>query len=250
MVLSELGWKDVDALSREVVVLIPTGSLEQHGPALPVSTDTLIVTAIAEAVEKRLPKKVLLTPTLWLGASGHHLGFAGTLSSRFDAYIAQIESIVDSLSPHGFHKFYVVNGHGGNESPNDIAVRNLKVRYPEALFGRAGYFPFCEKAIAAVSEGPLKEMHHSCEAETSLVMHLRPDLVKTDQLRNDGLAPETPLVGAVHHFDEITEQGSYGYAPLATAKKGQIIFEAAVKGLVQELEVFADGYVLRGIVGP
>src|SRR4051812_29303804 len=121
MKLAELTWPNVEALSREVVVVIPTGSLEQHGPHLPLFTDSLIVTAVANAVEQAIPDSILLTPTLWLGASGHHLRFPGSLSADFDSYEGAILSVVQSLLPHGFHKFYVLNGHGGNSSPNDVA---------------------------------------------------------------------------------------------------------------------------------
>lgn len=238
---------EVDAFSREAVVLIPTGSLEQHGPALPVFTDSLIVTAAAEAVESRLGPQVLLTPTLWMGASGHHIGFCGTLTADFGTYQAAIENVAESLLPHGFHKFYVLNGHGGNREPNGIAIRSLKARYPNAAFGHASYYDFAKNAVAEVMEGPLKELRHACEAETSLILHLHPDLVRRDKLRDDGLVSEPRVFGVTHHFDEITEQGSYGYATLATAEKGKIIFDAAVAGVVSEIGAIASGYVLRGV---
>ena len=102
MILSQMTWQEVEAIDREIVVVIPTGSLEQHGPHLPLFTDSLIATAVAEGVEKNLSGQVLLTPTLWLGASGHHLKFAGSLSADFDTYMGAIESVVESLIPHGF----------------------------------------------------------------------------------------------------------------------------------------------------
>ncbi len=246
MKLPDATWTDVEAFDREAVVVIPTGALEQHGPHLPLFTDTLIVTAVAESVERRLPGKVLLCPTLWMGASGHHLAFCGTLSADFDAYGVAIESVAESLIPHGYHKFYILNGHGGNREPNGIAVRKLKARHREATFGHASYYDFARDAVARVLEGPLKELRHACEAETSLMMHLHPHLVRLDKRRNDGLVTEPPLAGVVHHFDEITEQGSFGFSPLATAEKGRIIFGAAVDGSIAEIETLANGYVLRG----
>jgi len=238
---------DVEGFGREAVVLIPTGSLEQHGPGMPVFTDTLIVTAVAEAAEAQLTSQVLLTPTLWLGASGHHLGFCGTLSADFDTYIGAIENVVESLIPHGFHRFYVLNGHGGNKEPNGIAMRKLKARHVEATFGHSSYYDFAKTAVAETLEGPLKELRHACEAETSLILHLYPHLVRRDKLRDDGLAPEPKIVGLVHHFDEVTEQGSYGFATLATSEKGEKIFSAAVAGVTSEIEGIANGYFLRGL---
>lgn len=247
MILSRMTWQEVEALSREIVVLTPTGSLEQHGPHLPLFTDSMIATAVAEAVEKGLPTKVLLTPTLWMGASGHHLAFPGTISASFETYEGAMISLVESLMPHGFRKFYFLNGHGGNTEPNGVALRKLKARYGNALFAHLGYFALITDEIAAVLDGPAKDMRHACEAEASLIMHLHPDLVRKDKLRDDGLRTEPPVKGAVLHFDEFTEQGSLGYATLATPEKGKKIFEAAARASIQEIERFADGFVLVGI---
>ncbi|HZH99375.1 MAG TPA: creatininase family protein [Fimbriimonadaceae bacterium] len=246
MKLAHATWKEVEAFSREAVVLIPTGSLEQHGAHLPLITDTLIATSVAEAVEARLRDHVVLSPTLWLGASGHHLAFPGSLSATMAGYGESLKAVCQSLIPHGFTKFFVINGHGGNTEPNGIALRELKASHPALTFGHSGYFSLIADEIKPLMEGPAKEMRHACEAETSLVMHLRPELVRTELRRNDGLVPDPPLVGMVHHFDEMTEEGSFGYATFATAAKGKAIFEAAVEAMTRQIEVLANGYVLTG----
>jgi creatinine amidohydrolase len=248
MTLAHLTWPEVEALDREIVVVIPTGSLEQHGPHLPLFTDTILSTSVAEAVEKLAPELMLVTPPVWLGASGHHLAFPGSLSASFGTYIGAVQDIVESLIPHGFRKFYLLNGHGGNTEPNGIALRELKAEYPNCVFAHKGYFQCIPPELtASVMEGPLKEIKHACEAEASLMMHLRPELVRMDKLRDDGLLPEPPVQGAVLHFDEMTEQGSFGYATLATSVKGERLFKAAVEGVLQQIRYFAEGFVLRGI---
>lgn len=247
MILSQMTWQDVSALSRDVVILVPTGSLEQHGPHLPLFTDSLIATAVAQGVEKNLPDQVVLAPTLWMGASGHHLAFPGTISASFEAYEGAIISLVESLLPHGFRKFYFLNGHGGNTEPNGVALRKLKARFGNALFGHLGYFALIPNEIAETLEGPAKDMRHACEAETSLIMHLHPELVRKNKLRDDGLKTEPPIKGAVLHFDEFTEEGSLGYATLATPEKGARIFRAAVEASTTEIKRFAEGFVLIGI---
>jgi creatinine amidohydrolase len=126
-------------------------------------------------------------------------------------------------------------------------MRKLKAKYPNLTFGHSGYYSFVEGEMKGVLEGPLKEMRHACEAEASLMMHLRPELVRTDKLRDDGLVTQPHVKGVVHHFDELTEQGSFGYATLGTAKKGKMIFEAAVAAVSKEIEAIADGYVLQGL---
>lgn len=246
MKLANATWQEIDALSRDTVVVIPTGSLEQHGPHLPLFTDSILATAVAETVEQQIPDKVLLAPTLWLGASGHHLKFAGSLSASFETYIGAIEDVIESLIGHRFQRFFVLNGHGGNAEPNGIAMRKLKLRHPDLTFAHSGYYAFAEEASRQVMEGPIKHIRHACEAETSLIMHLRPDLVRAQKLRDDGLQTHPPITGLVTHFDEITEQGSLGHATLATPEKGKAIFEAAVAGVVGNVEAIFGGHVFVG----
>lgn len=245
MILAEMTWPEVDALDRErTVVLIPTGSLEQHGAHLPLFTDSLLVSAVATAVEARAADRVLLTPTLWLGASGHHLKFSGTLSASMSSYIQSLQAVVKSLAPHGFRKFFVVNGHGGNTELNGVALRELKEASPNLMLGHAGYFAPVAGMVGEIMEGRYREMRHACEAETSLMLHLHPSLVRVDRRRNDGLTPDPAVYGMIHLFDEMTEAGSLGDAPLGTAEKGAAIFEAAVSAFVGNLVVLSDGYRL------
>ncbi len=246
MKLAEMTWLEVDALSRQVVVVIPTGSLEQHGPHLPLFTDSILATTVAESVEREIPTEVLLVPTLWLGASGHHLSFSGSLSASFATYMGAIENIVESLLPHQFTKFFILNGHGGNTEPNGMVLRNLKAKYPTATFAHSGYYTFADEAARGVLTGPAKSIQHACEAEASLIMYVRPDLVRTDKLRDDGLRATPEITGLICHFDEITEQGSLGYATLATPAKGKVIFEAAVAGVVSNLKAMVKGHVFVG----
>ena len=247
MKLAEMTWPEVAGLSKEVVVLVPTGSLEQHGPHLPLFTDSLLATRAGEAVEERLPDDVLLTPTVWLGCSGHHLAFPGTLSASFEGYEDSLVRIAECLTPHGFTKFFFLNGHGGNSEPNGIACRKLKATYPDLTFGHHGYFHYIpDSVLQSVMEGPSKKIQHACEAEASLMMHLAAGLVRKDRLRDDGLVCEPEIRGLVHHFDEATEEGSKGYATLATAEKGKLLFDAAIEGAVKEIGALARGFVLQG----
>ena len=144
MKLAELTWQDIADLSREIVVLIPTGAVEQHGPHLPLATDTLLATAAAEDIEAQLPDVTLLTPTLWLGASLHHMPFAGTLSHSFAGYDEALKRVILSLAEHRFIKFMTINGHGGNCDSNSVAMRDLKSQNPNLQLAAANYIDFPE----------------------------------------------------------------------------------------------------------
>ena len=246
MILAEMTWKEVDAVDRNTIVLIPTGSLEQHGAHLPLLTDSLLATAVTDAVEKRTSDKVVLTPCIWLGASGHHLNFAGTCSASMEGYVSALTAIIRSMMRHGFHRFLVINGHGGNNEPNGIALRALKEENNNLTLGHAGYYQFGVAAISDVMKGPARGIQHACEAETSLMMHCHPALVRTDKLRNDGLKTEPATLSLIKMWDEVSEEGSLGFATLATAEKGMKIFDACVDGVVGEIEAIHVGVVYVG----
>jgi creatinine amidohydrolase len=246
MILADMTWKEVEALDRSTIVLIPTGSLEQHGAHLPLLTDSLLATAVTSAVEGKTAGKVLLTPCLWLGASGHHLNFAGTCSASMDGYISALTAVIESMMRHGFHRFLIINGHGGNNEPNGVALRTLKEKNNNLTLGHTGYYVFGESAIAESLEGPAKGIQHACEAETSLMLHLYPEKVRTDKLRNDGLATEPKTNTLVKMWDEVSEEGSLGFATFATAAKGKKIFDACVNGIVAEVNAIHGGVVYVG----
>lgn len=248
MKLAQLTWPEVDALDRaRTVVLLPTGSLEQHGPHLPLFTDSLLVTAVAEAVEAHLPEQVLLLPTLWLGASGHHLGFPGTVSASLAGYQQAVVAALDSLAQNGFLVAYIVNGHGGNTSGNDLAVRELKTRFPNITVGAAGYFEFIAPTVMEQTlTGPFRTIRHACEAETSLMLHCHPQQVRMDRAVDDGLDPVPFVPGLGATFAERTQDGVLGCATLGTAEKGRVLFEAAVTGLAEACRALSEGIHYQG----
>src|SRR5260370_40733878 len=94
------------------VVVVPVAACEQHSHHLATFTDTILVTGVAEGVERRLAEQVLLLPTLWLGASAHHLRFGGTLSAEVDTHIPILCDLLTPLLEDGYKRLLVLNGHG------------------------------------------------------------------------------------------------------------------------------------------
>jgi len=248
MVLTHSTWQEVRDFDRNAVCLLPTGSLEQHGPHLPLFTDSLLSTGVARIAESRCPEEALLFPGVWLGCSAHHMAMAGTLTASAETYVRVLYDIVECASSHGFRKFLLVNGHGGNTELNGIALRELKRRYPNHMLAHCGYFSLIpQEVLDAHLQGPIKGIRHACEAETSMMMHLHPDLVRLERLRDDGLVMEPPAddgVKFIQPFDEITEEGSFGYATLATAETGAALIEAAAQGVVNAALHMASGYTM------
>ena len=221
---------------RDLVVMAPLGAFEQHGSHLPLTTDTDIVTAIAEAVERSLPNDVLLLPCLWIGHSTHHMRFPGTLDIRQMHYIALIEDLCRSIMTMGAARIFLLNGHGGNDIPVRAALREVKTEGVHVLF--ASYWMLAAAGIKQIRESELGGLGHACEMETSLMLHLHPDRVRMDLARRDGPKHTSPYrkadmqyakpVYVVNEFHEISESGVVGHPDLATAEKGKRFFEAIV----------------------
>ena len=212
------------------LVLAPIAACEQHSRHLPTCTDALLVTAVAAGVEARLAQQVLLLPTLWLGASGHHLPLGATLSAEVDTHRAMLCDLLTSLLEDGYRRFLVLNGHGGNIDPMHVALRRLQPRYRDRLLTAASYWELAAPELAALAEGPRRQMGHACEFETSMVLALRPELVRREEIRDDPPAEDPALRGLflADDFKQRTDHGAVGYPERASAEKGRAMLAAAI----------------------
>ena len=226
-------------VSREhTLVLVPIAACEQHSHHLPTYTDTILVTGVADGVEKRLPQKVLQLPTLWFGASAHHLRFGATLSAEVDTHVAMLCDLVAPLLEDGYQRVLILNGHGGNIDTMQMALRRLQPRYRNRQMTAASYWDLAANELAALVEGPRKTMGHACEFETSMVLALRPELVHKDKIKNDPPPTEPALRGLylAEDMHQRTQRGAVGYPELASAEKGQMFLKAAIERTVEVIE--------------
>jgi creatinine amidohydrolase len=226
-------------VSREgTVVLAPIAACEQHSRHLPTYTDTILVTAVAEGAEQRLPRQVLLLPTQWFGASSHHLRFGATLSAEVDTHVSMICDLLVSLLEDGYQRVLVLNGHGGNIDTMHVALRRLQPRYRNRIVTAASYWELADQELAALAEGPRKSMGHACEFETSLVLALRPDLVRREEIRDDPPKDEPASRGlfTAEDMKQRTDHGAVGYPERATAEKGRAFLTAAIERTVEVLQ--------------
>jgi creatinine amidohydrolase len=249
MRLEDLSWPEVKKLRPATkIILFPLGSFEQHGPHLPLTTDTDIVTAVAHGVERQRPAKVLCLPTLWPGHSTHHLHFPGTLSVSQMPYIQMVIELCRSVVKLGASKVFLLNGHGGNEVPVRAALRELKTEFPKVCFVFASYWALATATLEQVRESGPGGLSHACEMETSIMLHLCPDRVKLRLARRDGPRHTdryrkadmlyTRPVYYVNEFDEVTRTGTVGHPDLANAEKGARFLQ----GIVAEVTAFVDAF--------
>lgn len=217
------------------ILIVPIGSVEQHGRHLPVGTDTMLVSAVTEAgVDRAEDVPIATAPPIWSGYSPHHLPFGGTLSLSFEHALHAIEDVVTSGLTNGFDAALLVNGHGGNTALVDASVSELGIAHPDAELTGLTYFTLAKPFIDDIRESEPGGMAHGGEFETSLMLHLHPELVGDDrvatpleepyELGDDDLLEGGPL-SVYRSFDEYTASGAIGDPTLATAEKGATLLE-------------------------
>jgi creatinine amidohydrolase len=251
----ELSWPQLDALDRNLPVVVPLGSCEQHGLHLPLFVDSIQVSTIAARVEAEMPGEILLVPTLWLGSSHHHRDFPGTLSLRPIHYVSIIQEIARSILRAGFRRLFFLNGHGGNIAPATTALVDLIAECNDADAAHIALSSWWRVAadelrpeIIGVSQNVVA---HACAYETSLMLAIRPDLVDTTKisprpapaLQNAWFHSEDDSqqrVSVFHRFHRYSADGVLGACPEATVESGEMILGAAVQQVRDFLRDFRD----------
>lgn len=239
MKFHELTAESLRSLDREqTIVVVPIAAVEQHGPHMPTGTDTILCTAVAEALESRLPQRVLLTPTIWLGASAHHLRFGSTVSSALDTYVATLCDVARSLLDDRYRRLLFLNGHGGNVDPVRMAIRAIQPDYQDTVLAAGSYWSVADAFIHETLQGEHKDVGHACEFETSMMMHVRPDLVSREDLTDAGELVPDQIDGLFLSRDmrQRTRQGYTGRPDLASAETGERLFNGIVDRLASALE--------------
>ena len=234
----ELTSAEIGALDRDrTVVILPLGSVEQHGNHLPLGTDTMLAEAVSLAAASDGRGATVVMPPPWYGFSAHHMRFPGSITLRAETLIALVEDVVASLVRHGFRRILIVNGHGGNNGLMDVLASTLgNTHYGAARIAALTYFVLACDAIARLRKSKAGGMGHACEFETSMVQHIRPDLVKIEQAETCYPDPgsrylTTDLLGAqairlYHDFGDLSPTGVLGDPALASPEAGKAFFAA------------------------
>ena len=237
---NRLTWEEMnEAIAMQKVVILPTGSTEQHGSHLPLDTDVFLTESVCMEAGRRAPGKLLVLPPVAYGLNRHHIDFPGTIHIEPDVFIAFCLNITKSVAYHGFEKILIVNGHGSNMPLVDLVARKT-VLETESLCAAVGWFSLLGDAFEKVRE--TRVIAHSDELETSLYLYLASDRVKMDEAvaGNDvvGKYVSSDSVSANparfnDYWGRWTKTGVHGDPRTATSEKGKIIFEAAVSGLIE-----------------
>jgi creatinine amidohydrolase len=245
---AEMAWTDFrDAAADRIIAVMPVAAIEQHGPHLPVGVDTFIMEGYLRRAVERVPAElpVLFLPVQAMAKSNEHIEFPGTLTLSAETVIRAWTEVGESVYRAGVRKLVIVNSHGGNIPPLDIVARELRVRlgmlvvvvswsrfgYPDGLYG------------------PGERVHgiHGGEAETSLMMAFRPDLVRTQEIRDFvpnsvGIERDftwlrvTQPIGFGWMAQDVSAAGAMGNAAAAAPGKGEASADYGATAFVELLQ--------------
>lgn len=229
------------AARGNALAVLPVGSLEQHGPHLPVITDTRTAWEIsiraARLAADAMP--VLVLPGMWTGMSEHHLPFGGTISLNFAEFRGVLTGVARSLRAIGFGRLLVVNGHGGNVDPLAVAVREIAVEHQLPVVAVTPW-QVAAKEIAALMISA-DHPQHACEAETSVMLVMEPNHVRTDRFEEAVRQAPPAIAGRAGYsrFWSFSERapstGVRGDPRPATAEKGEKMLDAMAAALADAM---------------
>lgn len=245
--LAQLSWPAVQRAAAQPgsTVVWPWGAVEQHGPHLPLGTDGLFAERVLSAVLERLPEGLPLwrLPLQAIGFSPEHLGFPGSLSLPAPLLIELLCNVGEQLAQAGFRRLVLLNGHGGQIALLQCAARALRQRAPRLAVLPCFLWSGPEGVAELIPDPERQQGLHAGLAETSLMLHLAPELVGEER-PCDGLLPAPPppgwdLEGAVPTawlMRDLSASGVIGDARLADRERGEALFECLVAGWCARLQ--------------
>lgn len=205
---------------QKTVVIIPLGATEQHGPHLPVQVDWRLAheVALRAATLMRGSQRAIVTPAIPFGMSEHHMSLGGTITLDYATMAAVVGCVVRSAARQGFKRIFVLNGHGGNIAALETIVTELTVALQLPL-ACGTYWQIAAASIARILEHQAGVLH-ACEAETSMLQALSPEIVKP--LKKSYRTPLVPGLSAI----EGVNPGVYRWQQLATRSRLGLVGEA------------------------
>lgn len=228
--------------AADALVIIPVASMEQHGPHLATGVDIVLGSSVALATARRIAaagQPVVVTPCVWTGLAEHHMAFGGTVTLDYEAFAGVLRGIVRSAVRGGFKRVMLLNGHGGNNEAVAVAATAFSVEFGIRVAGGT-YWHVVPEAIAPLLERQAGLMH-ACEAETSMIMHLEPGMVRRDRLAeahgpaSTRVEGQPPGLAMRRSFRQLSPSGVVGDARVATAEKGETLLAAIAASMAEVL---------------
>ena len=242
---SRLKAAEIAALARQnAIVIAPIGATEQHGPHLPSMVDWRCAQEVSHRAARLMQKRhpAIVTPVMPFGMSEHHMSLSGTITLDYATMAALVGCVVESAIRHGFKRIFVLNGHGGTTEALRTIVTELTVKHHLPL-ATGTYWDIAAEPIKALLEKQTALLH-ACEAETSMIMAMAPELVDPQILSQmhgayvKGLSAIPGVNAGVYRWRQIgtrSPNGVIGDAGTASAEKGTRLLEAISQAVADAL---------------
>ncbi len=248
----ELTWPEInEAIKAQRIPLLPVGSVEQHGHHLPLSVDWYCAHTVCEEAARRRPDRLLLMPPVYYGHCPHVMDFPGTITTHWRNLINYCLDITKSLAYHGFKKMIIVNGHGSNTHLMDVVSRRT-VLETDAMCARIDWWSLLRVDPTFADRWPTQPYPggygHADELETAYYLYMDPKAVRKEGIWDSNGKPspflepapyDNPPVTIPGYHSQGNEYGVGGQPSKATAEKGKLAFDEAVKQLVAFADIFA-----------
>ncbi|APT60220.1 creatininase family protein [Roseomonas gilardii] len=243
MYWEDLTWPELDRTSRTTPVVLNLASIEQHGPHLPLSTDSAIGGFFMQKLDEALGSSVLVLPQVKVCCSAHHMDFPGTLTVRHETLLAYVCDMLESMVAHGFRNIVLVNSHGGNQAIGQVILEKFGAAHPDCRIVFLTWWRMAAAELERIRESGFGGVGHACEFETAIMMHAVPDTVRTALIAGQNYVPTFPwadsemlISGRASLFRTIRAMsngtGVLGDASLASSDKGRRITEAVMQQLI------------------
>ena len=243
-----------EAAEKASVVIVPTGSVEQHGPHCPMDVDIINSFSIAVETAMKADGLAIVAPPVWFGFAHYNKGFAGTISLASSTYRNLVLDICRSIKANHFDRMIILNGHGGNHAINQTIKHELT---EEDIFVMAlSWWEIVADEMKSLATSDIGDVGHGGEWETSVQLYLRPQLIAKDREVADrdltnpfskDVQKFMPGWGAFGERRRDTEKGTgiMGNPTLATAEKGRAVVDAASTKLAMVVKEYHNLPVRR-----
>ncbi len=234
-------------VSMNTIAVLPLGATEQHGPHLPLETDTIIAEGVCMAMARQLPAEidVVILPVEPVGYSTEHMDFAGSKTLSFDAALSRWIKIGEACADAGLGKIVLMNAHGGNSPIAAIVCQELRVR--RAMLAVATKWDRFIKGSGIVSDHEEMLGIHGGDIETSVMLALAPDTVDLERAENFASEQAGFMERYTHlraygphgfgwKMQDLNPKGVVGNAAAASAEKGEQLLEIASRGICELLD--------------
>ncbi len=242
-------WPEIgEAVALNKVVILPTGSVEDHGHHLPLDMDHQVEKICLEAGRRR-PDLFLIAPIVPYGFNLHHMDFPGTIHIASAHFLGYVADICKSFAYHGFRRILIVNGHGSNMPNLDLAARKT-VLESDALCSVVMWTSLCAQKYGEIRDTPWPGSSHAEEIETSLYLHIDESRVQMDKAVKEipeqwtkssfffrDLQKGSP-VSFMDWWSRWNTSGVAGDATVATKEKGRILWENTIENLTAMCEEY------------